>query len=117
MSKVVGIVKIYLDGDLVRSKDGATLNIGGFERTAQVGYAVYGYSEKVIPSDLEFTMSHMSDTDLITLRDLADAVVRFETDVGVTYVVTGAHVVEPPVVTSGEGDVSVHLMGNPATEE
>lgn len=117
MSQVTGIVKVYLNGALQRSKEGAKLKLGGKERTAQVGHAVYGFSEKVVPSELEFTLSHMPDTDLIALRDLTGATARFECDSGTTYVIPNAFVSEPPELTGGDGDVGVKMMGDPAFEE
>ena len=83
MPRVTGIVKVTVDGELQRSKDGAKLNIGGFERTAVSGFEIYGYAQKVMPSDIEFTIAHMADTDLEKLADLIDVSVRFECDTGV----------------------------------
>jgi hypothetical protein len=117
MAKVTGIVKIYLNGSLQRSKEGAKLTTGGKERTMQVGHSVYGFSEKVVPSVLEFTLAHMSDTEVEELNDMTDATVRYETDVGLTYLCTGMSVTKPVEITSGEGDVVVEMMGNSAVEE
>lgn len=117
MPQVTGIVKVFLNGTLQRSKEGASLSIGGFERTAQVGHSVYGYSEKPAPSEIEFTLAHLADTDLEELRDLVDATVRFETDTGVNFTIRKAFVTAPPKVTGGEGDVEVTMQGPPAVQE
>lgn len=116
MAKVTGIVKIYLDGELHRSKPDATLNVGGITKTAQVGHRLYGFSEEVTPSEVSFTLSHMADTDLITLRSF-EGTLRFECDTGVTYVISNATVTEPPELSGGGGDVSVTIMGDPAEQE
>ena len=117
MAQVAGIVKIYLNGQLQRSKEGAKLITGGKERTMQVGHSVHGWSEKVVPSTLEFVIPLMADTKIEDLNNLTDATARFETDVGLSYLLTGMSVTKPVEITSGEGDVAVEMMGNPAVEE
>jgi hypothetical protein len=117
MAQVTGIVKIYLNGSLQRSKEGASLVLGGYEKTPQSGHSLYGFSKKFQPAEVEFTMSHMADTDLIALRDLEDTTLKFETDTGLSYVVTGATLTTSPKLTGGEGDVEVTMQGNPAVEE
>jgi hypothetical protein len=117
MAKVTGIVKVYLNGQLQRSKEGAKLVTGGFERTMVTGHSVYGYSEKTAPSQIEFTLAHMADTDIAALNNMVDATVRFETDVGLTYLCTGMVTTKPVELTGGEGDVAVEMMGDAAVEE
>jgi hypothetical protein len=117
MAQVTGIVKVFVNGALKRSKDGAKLNTGGKERTAQTGHSVYGYSEKVVPAVVEFTLAHTADEDLMAINDLVEATLRFETDVGVTYLVQNAFTTKPTELTGGEGDVAVEMSGDPAVEE
>jgi len=117
MAKVVGIVKVFINGELQRSKDGAKISLGGKERTIQTGYAVFGHSEKVVPSMVEFTLANTADDDLIALGNLTDATVRFETDVGRSYVCTGMVVTKVIELTGGEGEVSIEMQGQPADEE
>lgn len=114
MAQVTGICFITIDGKLMRSKPGASLKLGGKERTAQMGHKVYGYSEAVVASEVELTLAHMADTDLIELRDKVNATCQFETDTGVTFLLTNCFVSEPPQLTAGEGDVTLKLMGDPA---
>ena len=117
MAQVTGIVKVFVNGTLQRSKEGAKLITGGKERTPQVGYAVYGFSEKVIPATVEFTLAHTADSEIIALNDLVDATLKFETDIGKTFLITNAFVTKPVELTGGEGDVAVEMMGDPAVEE
>ena len=116
MSKVFGISSIYLNGQEQRSKDGASIMIGGVENTAQKGKVIHGFSESLVPAEVEFTMSMMADTDLIALR-IFEGTVKFETDVGVSWLVTGAKNKTPPKVTGGDGDIEVSMVGNPAVQE
>lgn len=117
MAQVTGIVKVFVNGTLQRSKEGAKLVTGGKERTAAVGYSVYGFSEKVVPASVEYTLAHTADADIIALNDLVDATLRFETDIGKTFLVNNAFVTKPVELTGGEGEVAVEMMGDPAQEE
>lgn len=114
MAQVTGIVFVKVNGDLLRSKEGAKLMLGGKERTAQTGHSVYGYSEKVVPSQVECTISHLADTDLNALNDTVDATVTFETDTGVVYTVPNSFLTKPPELTGGDGDVALEFQGDPA---
>ena len=116
MAQVTGIVKIFLSGALQRSKEGASLELGGKERTAVTGHSVYGYSEKVVASKVAFDLAHTSDTDLIEINDMVKETVKFETDTGITYLITNAFTTKPCTVKGG-GDCSVEMSGDPAIEE
>lgn len=117
MPKITGIVKVYVDGALLRSKEGAKLVVGGKERTPQVGYKVYGHSEKVVPGSVEFVVAHTADTDLIEMSNYTDATLKFETDTGKSFLITDAFTSKPAELTGGEGDVAMEMMGNPAVAE
>ncbi len=117
MAQISGVIKLYLNGSLQRSKEGAKLTLGGKERTAQVGHSVYGYSEKVMPSQIEFTLAHTADVDLIEMNELTDATVKFETDTGLSYLINNAFTSKSIDITGGEGDVTVEMQGDPAVEE
>jgi hypothetical protein len=115
MAQVTGIVKIYVNGKLQRSKEGASLDMGGKERTMQTGHSVYGYSEKIIPSSLTFDLVHTSDTDLVELGGIVDGRARFECDTGVTYLITNACTTKTPKLK--DGVVSMEMQGDPAEPE
>lgn len=117
MPKVAGIFKVYINGELQRTKEGVKLTLGGVERTMQVGHKVYGPSEKTLPSQLEFTLAHTNDDDLVALNTLENATVRVETDINKSYLCTGMYTTKPIELTGGEGDAAVEMMGDPAIEE
>lgn len=114
MGQVTGIVRVKVDGELQRSKEGAKLNFGGKERTMQTGHSVYGPSEKIVPSVLSFTLAHMGGDDLLGLAAKLDSTLEFETDTGDTYIVSKACCTKPPELTGGEGDVTFEFSGQPA---
>lgn len=118
MPKYTGICRVKANGALLESKEGASIDIGGFERTpAKANGRVVGFHEKPREASVEATILHRGETDLIALRDFVDGDVEFITDTGVTYVINGAWVAEPPKLTGGEGEVSVKFQGPPAEQQ
>lgn len=117
MAQVTGIVKVFVNGTLQRSKPGATLDMGGVEREAVKGHSVYGYKETVMESTCTFTIAHLADVSLEDLAATVDATLRFECDSGVTYLVTNAFVSKTLKISESDGQVEVEMMGDPATEE
>lgn len=115
MAQATGIVKIFTNGELQRVVEGASINLGGYKRTAVKGHAVYGFREEFMESVTKFKIAHMSDTDLIAMKDLTDATLRFECDSGITYLVTNAFTAECLELSDGNVDVEMH--GDPAEEE
>ncbi len=113
--KVTGVVILRIDGESIRSKEGASLEIGGFERTPIIADGqVIGYSEKPVPSLVVATLAHTSTTDLIAIRNMVDVTGVFETDTGTRYTIAGMFNTKPPKLTGGEGDVNVEFAGKPA---
>lgn len=115
MAQITGIVFIKIDGALQQSKEGSgKLILGGKERTPVVGHKVYGYSEKVIPSTVEFTLAHTAGYDLQGVQDKVDSTIEFATDTGDTYLVRNAFATKPAELSEGEGEVALEFMGDPA---
>lgn len=114
MAQVTGIVTVKIDGDLLRSKEGAKLMFGGKERTMIVGHSVYGPSEKLVASTVEFTLAHVGGDDLIGLQNKIEATIEYETDTGDTYMIRNAVCLKPAELTGGEGDVAFEFGGDPA---
>ena len=115
MASVLGVVKITLNGTVQRSEIGAELNFGGMERTAAVGHKLYGFSEKLVPSHLKFTMFFLSDTDLLALKDFKDGTAAFICDTGPVFPITSATVVKTITLKGGDGKVDVEIEGDPVT--
>ncbi len=114
MAQVTGIVFVKVGGALQRSKEGAALDLGGKERTAQTGHSVYGYAEKVMPSVCTFKTAHVGGDDVIGLGETTSATLEFETDTGDTYIVRNAFCSKTPKLTGGEGEVEWEFTGDPA---
>lgn len=113
MAQVTGIIRVKLNGTLLRTKQNTTLQTGGEERTVQKGHSVYGFSSSVRESTLSIVIAHTVDVDMDELRDLVDGVVLIETDTGATFQMNGAFTSVPPELSDGEGDLSVEITGQP----
>ena len=102
MGQVTGRVFLSLNGQRIRSKEGASLEMGGVERDAAISDAgVDGYMEKIIAPKVDCKISH---TDQTRLKDLQGflGTLTFETDTGVVFTLTEAWNVKPPKLEKGE---------------
>ncbi len=113
MAQVTGIVKIKINGNLYRSKEDAKLKLGGKEREAVTGFKVYGYTEKVVPSEVDFTIAHTADLDPQSLNAMTSETLEFECDTGPVYIVRNAFCTKALELTGGSGDLAVAFSGDP----
>ena len=116
MAKITGIMKIYANGRLFRTKPGAKFNPGGKVRTQETGHSVYGHHEEVRGSTIDCVIVHMSDTDVVEMSSLVDVTIKVETDTGQSYVMNNATVSEPCELTAG-GDMTFKAFGDEAVKE
>lgn len=101
-----GRVFISLNGQRIRSKEGASLNIGGPRRDAAVSDAgVDGFSESIVPPRVACKINHNPGISLKQLQDFKDGTLVFETDTGKVFTITEAWTAEPPEMTKGEIDL------------
>ncbi len=114
MSQLTGIAFVKIDGELVQSKPGAKIKLGGFKRTPQTGHRVYGFTESVDPAEVELTIVHSAATPVEDFRSKTAAVILFETDTGVTFQVNNAFLMDTPELTDGEGELTLKFAGDPA---
>lgn len=102
--KHLGKAYIKMDGKLLESMPGATLDLGGVERQPLIGSnAVLGYSEKPKPAMLDCKIALGIPTALEDFRTATDVTITFEADTGQTWNMPNAWLVEPPVVSDGDG--------------
>ncbi|MDP1534172.1 MAG: phage tail tube protein [Rubrivivax sp.] len=118
MSQRLGKAFIKADGKLLETMPGAKIDIGGVTRNTVVGAnAVHGYAEQTKQSRLECEVSVGADTSLEEIAKIADATVTFECDTGQTYIMRNAWLVDPPVMTEGEGGRVPLVFEGAAAEE
>lgn len=103
---LTGRVFIALNGQRIRSKEGARLAIGGAKRDAALSDAgVDGFTEQIVPPRVECKVNHDPSMSLKAFQDFRDGTIVFETDTGKLFTVTGAWCAEPPAMTKGEVDL------------
>jgi len=107
MSKqITGRATIRVNGKVLKTENGATLNPGGSNRKGNPGGGTnHGYQEEDVIPSLECSVFHMKDTSLRELSDITDATIMFETDTGVKFTLREAYVTEPAVLDAGSGMV------------
>lgn len=114
MAQVTGTVVVRLNGSSLRSEEGATLDIGGFERTERYAdHSLLGFSKKPIAAVVSCSIAHTALTDLRAIEESEDVTLIFETDTGVTYTIRNAFCTKPPSMKE-EGKVDLEFKGQPA---
>jgi len=110
--QVTGTCVIRMNGRSLRSETGATMHLGGKERTARYAdHDLLGYSQKPIAAVVSGNLAHTAQTDLQAIADATDVTIIFETDTGVRYTMRNAFSTKPPELTGGEGQVSFEFNG------
>lgn len=116
-NRVVGQVRVKVDGDILETDGQSTLELGGPMRTAVKGdYQAGSFSETTEPSKVEVNLLMKRGTSLAAIRAIDNATLTVETDVGQTYIVRGAYVAETISFNSNEGKAKVVFQGPPAEE-
>lgn len=114
MAQQTGRVTIRIGNETLRSRPGASLQVGGINRdfdATDQGEAYY--RERIIPAQITATMVHMSDTDVAALQRLKNTTAFFTTDSGLTWTVANAAVSSVGDLSNGE--VQIVIGGDPAT--
>ncbi|MCY1280309.1 Phage tail tube protein [compost metagenome] len=109
-----GRATITYNGKRLRTREGATLNLGGTSRTAEaLDTGEVGYSETTAAPELSCTVPLTDDLAVQELRDLVDANVVFESDTGLSWVIREAFTTN--TVSIGR-DVALTISGQPAEQ-
>lgn len=101
-----GVAYVRCNGTEYASADDATLTPGGVTRATVKGSRVYGYQETPEEATVEATFYNNAETDVMGLKDITDATIEFETDVGQTYLLANAWVVDAVSLT-GKGEIKI----------
>jgi hypothetical protein len=110
--KATGRVKVKIDGELLRSKPGASIQIGGVKRTPVPLDVGFDHKEEPVPAEVKCTLSHVGATDLRAIRAFENGTVTYETDNGPVYTVPNAYCADMGELKDGE--VEVTFGGDPA---
>lgn len=103
MTQIAGKVFVTINGQRLRSKEGANLETGGIEREAVISDSgVDGFMEKHTAPKVECKVSLTNDVRLADLQAFKDGTLVFETDTGRTYTLINAWNAKPPKLEKGE---------------
>jgi hypothetical protein len=117
-AQFTGVATIRKDGVSMRSKEGATLEMGGFERSPVFGDGVFlGYRQKPKEARLKATFQHLNLTDVDDINDTVDSTMRFECDSGVTYIMRNAVSGMPPTLGDQDQGLSCEFFGARPTKQ
>jgi hypothetical protein len=106
MAKVTGRVTFEVDGEVLESEAGATINVGGVNREPVISETGKVFPmETSVPATAECSILHMTDTDLVALAALVDVTLNFKCDSGQVYTIKGAFLTEPPALSGGKASL------------
>lgn len=103
MTQIAGKVFVTINGQRLRSKEGASLETGGIEREAVISDSgVDGFMEKHTAPKVDCKISLTNDIRLQDIQAFRDGTLTFETDTGRVYTLIGAWNAKPPKLEKGE---------------
>lgn len=112
MSQITGRAFIRVNGSQLKSRPGATINVGGFNNeTVNGDDGVHGFKQAVTQPSVGCTISHDENTSMTDLAKITDASITFETDTGKTLIMSPAWITQPPELNSQDGSVSLNFEG------
>ncbi|MFM9902136.1 MAG: phage tail tube protein [Polaromonas sp.] len=101
--QVAGKVFLTINGQRLRSKEGAELETGGIKREAVVSDSgVDGYVETIVAPKVTAKVSLTNDVRLEDIQAFKDGTLTFETDTGRVFTLTNAFNEDPPKLVKGE---------------
>lgn len=107
-TKFQGSAIIRVNGKEYPTDNDGQLDTGGVERETVKGSRVYGFSEKPKEATAEVTVFNCEDVDVMELKNMTNATVEFETDVGQTYLLANAWTVDSGTL-SADGKIKLKL--------
>jgi hypothetical protein len=103
MTQVAGKVFVTINGQRLRSKEGASLETGGKEREPVVSDSgVDGFIEKEVAPKVDCKISLTADIKLKDLQAFKNGTLVFETDTGRVFTLIDAWNAKPPKLEKGE---------------
>lgn len=116
--KKLGKATVKVDSDMLKTKPGASIDIGGVERTTVIGaVAVDGFYETPKPSRVECEVSVGTETKLSKISGWDNVTIVFECDTGQIYVVQGGWLTNTAALTASEGGKVPLVFEGPPAEE
>lgn len=125
IGRITGRVQIFVDGQLLLNKSGATasgIGVSGaqsYELKSVMGDSgIHGYVEEPVEAALEVTVTDRDDislSDLASIRESGTIIFR-SADKGKVYTMANATCTRNFTLTAGEGEVGLKFVGAYWTE-
>jgi hypothetical protein len=115
MAKVAGIINIKVDGQLIRSEPGATMNYGGITRQEIISGKNVDYQESFAAGKIEASVPMVSGISLEDMRSWVDKTVVFETDIGVSFLFTNMFTTS--AIEMSDGKVKLAMAGDAGVQQ
>lgn len=113
--QVTGIVRVFIDGILTNSLDGATIAFGGIQAEPVVGSGrLIGSKESFKEAEVKFTVAHVNSIDHLRINKAKNVVIRYESDEGTVYLVNNARSKGDAVLSGSSGEVPYTFFGDEA---
>jgi hypothetical protein len=111
---VTGVVILRLNGKSIRSQEGATLEMGGYERKPrQADGITIGFSRKPVEATVKADLVHTSISDLDAINNLDDGTLVFECDSGVVFTLANVFCMKPPSLKGGDSSAVAVEFASP----
>ncbi len=117
MPQFLGRATIRVNGEVIETMKGASLDLGGVKRTTVTVGRVVGWAEETAPAVLECETALRPGQSLEALRRAAGAVVIFECDTGQRYLMNDAYLTDTITMKDGEGGNVTLKFEGPGAEE
>jgi hypothetical protein len=114
MKQKTGVVKIWVNSVLMRSKKGAKLTVGGKKRELDEDASEPVFTEQNAAPQVEFTVQHTADFSIKAWQAVTDGTITYECDTGSVYILQGACYLEGGELADGE--VSFTFAADSCTE-
>lgn len=115
--RVLGIIKVTINGKLLRTLSGAKMRPGGHKHTSVVGHKRYGSYVEFEASQVNFTIAKTSDADIKALQDVESATILVEGDDGVSYLIANAECTNSVEISDKGGGVAYTFEGDEAEKQ
>lgn len=116
MSRVTGKATIVINGQILKTESGASLQTGGITREEVISdQGTVDYREVNIASEISGSVIHDAGTSLDAIRQSTGIPVNFETDSGVVYTISNAFCKSVGNLSAGRFEVM--FAGPPAIEQ
>lgn len=117
MSHYFGIAKVTINGSVINSQPGATIDPGGVTRSTVTTDQESGHTEALRPAKVNCKIMLQSGVSLVDLNDISGATIQFIADTGQSYVLSNAWRVGAISASGGEsGGIDLEFNANLCTE-